>query len=137
MGEKVKAEEAMEKIIKHQNKDGSFSQAETSITRSSGKSLVIETSSLALLSMLRIDSVKYSSQIKKTVEFLISSMNGGYFGSTQATILALKALVEVMQKSNQSEVLKEFEVSWNSNKNLMLLGDQMKNPDKGNTINSF
>jgi hypothetical protein len=137
MGQKAKAQEAVEKIINHQNKDGSFSQAKTSITRSSGKSLIIETSSLVLLSMLRVDSVKYSSQIKKTVAFLISSMNGGYFGSTQATILALKALVEVMQKSKQSEGVKQFEISWNSNKHLMLVGDQMNNPDTGTTINLF
>lgn len=130
MGNSKQAEEAVSKVVQNQNEDGSFTKAETSITRSSGKSLSVETSSLALLSMLRVDSSKWTGQIQKTVGFLIASMNGGYFGSTQATILAMKALVEFMNISNQSDKVQFFDVSVNSNKYLMSVGDQMKHPGK-------
>ena len=133
MGKKKKEIEALEEVSLKQIKDGSFSQSKTSITRSSGKSLVIETSSLALLAMLRIDNIRWSNSIKKTVDFLISSMNGGYFGSTQATILAMKALVEYMNLNKNSGQIELFEVIVNMNKHLMKVGDQMKFPDESNS----
>ena len=40
MGQKNKAEQAITKIVNNQAKDGSFPQAKTSITRSSGNCLL-------------------------------------------------------------------------------------------------
>ena len=131
MGEKDKAKKAVERIISNQAEDGSFCEAKTSITRSSGKSLQVETTSLALLSMLRVDYTTYTTPIKKAVDYLIGAMNGGYFGSTQATILAMKALVEFMKISNQSSSEMDFDVIVQNNPYLMTVGDKMKHPDKG------
>jgi hypothetical protein len=131
MGEKEKAKAAVEKLISKQSEDGSFPQAKTSITRSSGKSLLVETTSLALLSMLRVDYSEWATPIKKAVDYLMGAMNGGYFGSTQATILAMKALVEFMKISNQSSDEMLFDVIVGKNPYLMTVGDQMKNPEKG------
>ena len=136
MGQKDKAMKVVEKIIFNQIEDGSFSQAKTSISRSSGKSLIVETTSLALISMLRVDYTRYTVPIKKAVDYLIREMNGGYFGSTQATILAMKALVEFMKISTKSSREMEFDVIVQNNLYLMAVGDTMKCPDKGtrNTI---
>lgn len=81
--------------------------------------------------MLRVDDSRWISQIKKAVDYLIKQMNGGYFGSTQATILAMKALVEFIKVSNSSSDRFEFEISINGNQHLMTVGDQMKFPDQG------
>jgi hypothetical protein len=127
----------VERIVSNQSEDGSFPQAETSITRSSGKSLLVETTSLALLSMLRIDYTQWTSQIKRGIDYLMGEMNGGYFGSTQATILAMKAFVEFMKISNSSSNDLQFKVKVLDNLYLMSTGDQMKNPEKGNEIKIF
>ena len=135
MGQKDKAEQAVAKIVSNQAENGSFCQAKTSITRSSGKSLLIETTSLAILSMLRVDSLKWENQIKQGVDFIMSKMKGGYFGSTQATILAMKALVEFMSVSAIPSDESLFEVFIENTAYLMKIGDSMNNPDKGILIN--
>ena len=137
MGENKKAEDAVTKMINYQVKNGSFPQSKTSITRSSGKSLLIETTSLALLSMLKVNPDKWADQIKKSVDFLLSSMNCGYFGSTQATILAMKALVEFMKENTKISDECLFEVSLNSSKYSLKVGDNMKYPEKGLKLNFF
>lgn len=131
MGQKSKALDTLEQLIDAQSADGSFPQAKTSITRSSGKGLAIEATSLALLCMLRVDDSRWASQIKKAVDYLMGQMNGGYFGSTQATILAMKALVEFMKVSSASSDRLQFEVSVGAGQYLMTVGDQMKFPDEG------
>ena len=79
--------------------DGSISGANTSITRSQGQNLIVETTSLAVIAWLRFDKEistgnVYSTEVQKAIEFLVSSVEkGGSYGNTQATILALKALI--------------------------------------------
>jgi hypothetical protein len=130
MGEDAKAREAVERLVSDQMENGSFGKSKTSITRSSGKSLNVETTSLALLSMMRIDFSKYTTQIKKGIGYLMGQMNRGYFGSTQATILAMRTLIEYMTISNSSCGEKQFDVSLNGDKKILQVGDQMKNPEK-------
>ena len=67
--------------------------AETSITRSGGRDLEIETTALAMLGWLRANDPKYATAVKEATKW-IGQQRGGYggFGSTQSTILALKAL---------------------------------------------
>jgi hypothetical protein len=63
-----------------------------SITRSGGVSLQIETTALAALSWLKQPA--FAVQANKAVDWIVKNrQGGGGFGSTQATILALKALV--------------------------------------------
>ncbi|MBI3501514.1 MAG: carboxypeptidase regulatory-like domain-containing protein [Bacteroidetes bacterium] len=95
------SEKVMSELLLKQNKDGSFDGTTHSITFSTGQSLKIETTSLAILAMLKNKNA-YHSEINKAVEYLVKNRNGyGSFGNTQGTVLALKALTE-FAKANKS-----------------------------------
>jgi TonB-dependent SusC/RagA subfamily outer membrane receptor len=64
-----------------------------SITRSYGKSLKVESAALYVLALLKSEKPNWL-LVNNSVNYLISSRSYGSFGSTQATILALKALKE-------------------------------------------
>jgi alpha-2-macroglobulin-like protein len=72
---------------------GSFDGAKTSITSSLGESLKLETTALGLMVFMKDGG--FSSQVEDGMHFIMASIkNGGSFGgSTQATILCLKALI--------------------------------------------
>lgn len=92
----------MSKLLKLQKGDGSF-KSDHSITRSGGKSLQIETTAIAVLAMLKADK-KDGAALTKAVEFLVASRGSyGGFGSTQGTVLALKALSEYAKFSKKTE----------------------------------
>lgn len=58
----------------------------------------METTSLAVINWLDLDPSRYSKNIDLGVGYLLSSIkNGGRFGSTQSTVLSLKALVRYTQ----------------------------------------
>lgn len=88
-----------DRVVNSQNeKNGSVEGAESSITNSRGQSLLLETTSLALINWLDLDPSSYSKNIDLGVGFILSSIkNGGRFGSTQSTVLSLKALVRYTQ----------------------------------------
>lgn len=71
--------------------NGSLTGAETSITRSGGESLNIETTSLAILAWLRMGET-FAGDVEKSMAWLFEQCKAGRFGSTQSTILALKAI---------------------------------------------
>lgn len=97
-----RAESVLKALLKLQEKDGSWN-ANHSITRSGGVSLKVETTSLAMLAMLKSDK-KDIAAITKAAEFLVSSRSGsGSFGSTQGTVLALKALTTFAKFSKQTK----------------------------------
>src|SRR5262249_29426490 len=78
-----------------QKADGHLDAAETSITHSGGRDLQIETTALAVLGWLKINRPQeFNGAVQKAVRW-IGQQRGGYggFGSTQSTILALKALI--------------------------------------------
>ncbi len=90
-GQIQRSAKLVEVLKNQQAEDGSWKLADHSITRSGGKSLEIETSALAILALLphRL----HQASVDKGIKFLISNRSGfGGFGSTQATVLALKAL---------------------------------------------
>ena len=122
MGNQNKAEQTLQKIISKQTEEGSFSNAKTSITRSSGKNLIVETTSLVLLGMLRINPNQFTDNIKSSVDFLVKQMNGGYFGCTQATILAMRALIEFMSSQPKKGVDLNFKVDLNGQKSNLFVG---------------
>ncbi len=72
-------------------KNGSISQAETSITRSGGDALTIETTSLAILAWLK-DDEHWAAEVEESIKWLFERSKSGRFGSTQSTVLALKAI---------------------------------------------
>ncbi|HTU93776.1 MAG TPA: alpha-2-macroglobulin family protein, partial [Gemmataceae bacterium] len=77
-----------------QKADGHLDAEQTSITSSGGRDLQIETTSLALLAWLKANPGAFNASIQKAIKWL-GQQRGGYggFGSTQSTILALKALI--------------------------------------------
>src|SRR5262249_14594290 len=62
-----------------------------SIVGSEGESLEVEGTSLATLAWLREPA--YAGRVEKSIKFLADSCQAGRYGSTQATVLALRAIV--------------------------------------------
>jgi anti-sigma factor RsiW len=78
-----------------QKEDGHLDAEKTSITGSGGRDLQIETTALAVLGWLKANRpADFTVATEKAVRW-IGQQRGGYggFGSTQSTILALKALI--------------------------------------------
>jgi hypothetical protein len=72
-------------------KDGSVGGAKSTITCSGGDALRIETTSLAILAWLK-DDATWADQVELSMKWLFELCKSGRFGSTQSTILALKAI---------------------------------------------
>ena len=99
-GQEQAGRELLDKLTKAQAEDGHLQAKETSITRSGGQSLTIETTALAALAWLK--SPAYQAQAKKAIDWIIQQRSGGGFGSTQSTILALKAMVAHSKASRKT-----------------------------------
>lgn len=86
----------LQKIAALQAADGSIPGAETSITRSYGRDLLIETTALAVLGWTKANRADlFVAPSQKAMKWIGKQRDaGGSFGSTQSTILALKALIE-------------------------------------------
>ncbi|HEY1188653.1 MAG TPA: alpha-2-macroglobulin family protein [Gemmata sp.] len=99
-GDRETAHKLLDRLKEKHLKDGAVTGATTSITRSGGRDLQIETTALALLGWLRANDPSYATTTKDAIKWL-SQQRGGYggFGSTQSTIMALKALSLFAQKS--------------------------------------
>src|SRR5205807_9057494 len=84
----------LKKVAESQKPEGFVDGAETSITGSGGRDLQIETTALALLGWLRADPGQFAQAIDHSAKWIGKQRGGsGAFGSTQSTILALKALI--------------------------------------------
>lgn len=82
---------AAAKLARMQAANGAWTNADHSITRSGGNNLTIETTSLAILALLKADG--YLEQARKGIAWLQGNRGGfGQWGATQATVLALKAV---------------------------------------------
>ena len=79
------------RLRKRQAADGRLAGAATSITRSGGESLDLETTSLAVLAWLRVP--EFTQEVERGMAWIATRCKAGRFGSTQATVLALKAIV--------------------------------------------
>jgi alpha-2-macroglobulin-like protein len=99
-----RAEKVLEKLLALQKENGAWTGKKMSITCSYGQALDIETTSLAILAILKsktetpqgfktLAGVNVEAAISKATKFLVGSRSYGSFGNTQSTILALKALV--------------------------------------------
>ncbi len=83
---------AAAKLAKMQSATGAWTNADHSITRSGGVNLQIETTSLAILALLKADG--YLEQARKGIAWLQNNRSGfGQWSATQATVLALKAMI--------------------------------------------
>jgi uncharacterized protein YfaS (alpha-2-macroglobulin family) len=90
-GDSKTAKELSLKLVTATDKLGAVQGAKTSITRSGGDSLTIETTSLAILAWLKNDQ-QWAAQVEVSMKWLFERSQSGRFGSTQSTILALKAI---------------------------------------------
>jgi hypothetical protein len=90
-GDKEGEDHLLDKLAGKQLSDGSVGGATTSVIGSGGDALVIETTALCVLAWLKNPS--YASNVESSIKFLAESCKGGRFGSTQSTVLALKAIV--------------------------------------------
>lgn len=81
-------------LVTAQQKDGHLDAAQTSVTGSGGRDLQIETTGLAILAWLKANRPEFTPQVQSAIGWLGQQRGGhGSFGSTQSTILALKALI--------------------------------------------
>jgi len=93
-GQHEPAGELLKKLIELQKPDGSLPGAQTSITGSGGRDLLIETTGLTVLAWLKANRPEYFKNVNIAVRWIGQQRGGhGGFGSTQSTILALKALI--------------------------------------------
>jgi len=92
-GDREAALTLLDRLRDRNLKDGAVTGAETSVTRSGGRDLQIETTALAVLGWLRANDAKYAAAVRAATRWITQQRAGsGGFGSTQSTILALKAL---------------------------------------------
>jgi len=92
---------ATKRLAGLQGSDGAFVRADHSITRSTGINLHIETTSLALLAMMKAGGS--DDQVRRGVEWLAKNRGGyGQWGATQATVLALRAMTTYANASRKT-----------------------------------
>lgn len=110
-GEREAAHRLLDRLQERHMKGGAVTGGVTSITRSGGRDLEIETTALALLGWLRANDPKYAATVKGATKW-VSQQRGGYggFGATQSTIMALKALTLYATKSKHPAESGEFKV---------------------------
>ena len=83
---------AAARLANMQAASGAWTNADHSITRSGGSNLHVETTALAVLALLKTDI--YLEQARKGITWLQNNRSGyGQWGATQATVLALKAMI--------------------------------------------
>ncbi len=90
-GDKAAATALMEKLAAAQQRDGSLGQATQSIVGSGGEALTIEATSLAALAWMR--EAKFAGNVETAIRYLAEACKAGRYGSTQSTVLALRAIV--------------------------------------------
>lgn len=91
-GEKDDARKLMDRLSAKQKADGSVDGVTGSIVGSGGESLEVEGTALATLAWLREPA--YVANVEKSIKYLADSCKNGRYGSTQATVLALRAIVD-------------------------------------------
>ena len=101
-GDQNGANHLLDKLAGKQQADGSLTGATTSVIGSGGEALQIETTALAVLAWLQ--SPRYAANVEKSIRYLAESCKSGRFGSTQSTVLALRAIVAYDKSRAQPKV---------------------------------
>ncbi|MBS0264020.1 MAG: A-macroglobulin complement component [Planctomycetes bacterium] len=81
----------LDRLAGQQTAGGAVEGATVSVIGSTGEALQIETTALAVLAWL--PDPQFAVQVERGIRFLAESCKAGRFGSTQSTILALKAIL--------------------------------------------
>lgn len=90
-GDLTSAERLAAELSRKQQPDGAVAGGKNTITCSGGASLTMETTALAVLGWLRLEE-SFVAETEKAMLYISEQCKNGRFGSTQATILALKAI---------------------------------------------
>eukprot|EP01029_Cantina_marsupialis_P001071 TRINITY_DN10872_c0_g1_i1.p1 TRINITY_DN10872_c0_g1~~TRINITY_DN10872_c0_g1_i1.p1 ORF type:complete len:1514 (+),score=440.07 TRINITY_DN10872_c0_g1_i1:53-4594(+) len=99
-----------------------ITHSSTSITNSYGNSLCVETTAMVTLAWMNFPK-EFGFNCFQSVKFLHSKCSDGTFGSTQSTVLALKAIIAYDEKMNESAVLGKFWIKINGKKNQEVIFD--------------
>ncbi len=91
----------LDRLAGKQAENGSLQGATVSVIGSTGDALSIETTALAVLAWLQNPS--FTANVEKAIRYLAEQCKAGRFGSTQSTILALKAIIAYDQVARCSE----------------------------------
>jgi hypothetical protein len=90
-GDVAGARQLMDKLARNQAAAGNVNGAITSITRSGGEALAIETTALSVLAWMHEPT--YTDHVERGLKWIVESNKNGLYGSTQSTILALRSIV--------------------------------------------
>ncbi len=90
-GKKAAAEPLLAALAKAQDQDGRVTGGKSSIVGSGGEALAIETTALSTLGFLRGGG--HDESADRAIRYLARVSDGGRYGSTQSTVLALRAIV--------------------------------------------
>jgi uncharacterized protein YfaS (alpha-2-macroglobulin family) len=90
-GDREGADHLLDKLAGKQTENGALAGAVTSVVGSGGEALAIETTALAVLAWLR--NPRYADSVERSIQYLAETCKAGRFGSTQSTVLALRAIV--------------------------------------------
>ncbi|CDW79846.1 a-macroglobulin complement component [Stylonychia lemnae] len=85
-------------IVNNQQPEGNITRSKTTITTSDGSQRIIETTAIGIIAWMN-DQSRYSLQITKAINWLVQQVKIGRYGSTQGTILSLKAITTYMKNS--------------------------------------
>ena len=114
-GANKEAAAAAKRLVSMQAKDGSWAGADHSITRSGGEALTIETTALAVMALLQVEG--HDAAVRSGVDWLNDNRGGfGQWGSTQATVLSLRAMTAYASASRATRGPGEVEVRINGKK---------------------
>jgi hypothetical protein len=81
----------LDRLAGKQTASGSLQGATVSVIGSTGEALAIETTALAALAWLK--DPRFAANVENAIRYLVEQCKAGRFGSTQSTILALKAVI--------------------------------------------
>ena len=92
LGRTDDADALSRRLVAQQGQDGHVAGALTSITCSRGQSLAIESTAVAVLAWLH-NTDEFAGHAQRAMQWLVAQCQNGRFGSTQGTVLALKAII--------------------------------------------
>jgi hypothetical protein len=108
-----RGDEILNLLYKEQSDFRFWNGKKHSITRSTGNALKIETTSLVSLAIIKSPNPNQQA-IQSAMKFIVGSRSGlGGFGSTQSTILALKALTKYAEFSKKTDEAGTIEIYHN------------------------
>lgn len=95
-GDKQFSKTLMKRLATLQLANGSVDKVKNSVVGSTGEALELEGTSLATLAWLRNDD--FAPNVEKSMKFLAESCKAGRYGSTQSTVMSLRAILAYDKK---------------------------------------